>query len=93
MEQYQNYLNEFKKNERGYATIFIIVLSCLGSISAMYILMRGTSITQMFQLFLAIVSCMGFNASILSQQKPKIVFNLFIIGLVLNLLLLVLNTI
>lgn len=93
MELYLNYLGEFKKNEKGYSTIFIIVLSCLGSIAAMYILMQGTSIIQMFQLFLAIISCMGFNASILSQQKPKIVFNLFIGGLALNLVLLVLNVV
>lgn len=93
MQLYLRNLNEFKKNEKGYSTIFIIILSCLGSIAAMYILMHGTSMAQMFQLFLVTISCMGFNASILSQQKPKVIFNLFVGGLILILTLLLLNAV
>ncbi|NQZ43880.1 MAG: hypothetical protein HRT65_06175 [Flavobacteriaceae bacterium] len=92
MKTYLTYLEEFKRNEKGYSSIFIIIQSCLGSIAAMFILMQGTSISQLFQLFLVTITCMVFNASILSQQKPKLIFELFFIGLLVNTVLLLLNS-
>lgn len=92
MELYLKSFNEFKNGERGYGTIFIIIQSCLGSIAAMYILMNGTSIFQMVQLFFVTIVCMVFNVSILAQLKSKIIFDIFFISIILSLLVLVLNT-
>ena len=91
MELYLKNLEEFKQNEKGYATIFIIIQSCLGSIAAMYVLINGTSVFQMVQLFLVTVICMAFNASILAQLNSKVVFNLFLISILISLLVLILN--
>ena len=91
MELYRKGLNEFKKGLSGYSTIFIIIQSCLGSVAAMYILIKGVSPVQMFQLFLVTIACMGFNASVLSQQGPKIMFNLFIVSILLSVLTLIVN--
>lgn len=91
MGLYLNGLNEFKSGERGYSVILIIVQSCLGSISAMFILMNGTSVFQMFQLFLVTIICMIFNASVLAQLKSKVIFNLFIISILISTLMLFIN--
>lgn len=91
MELYHKGLFEFEKNMSGYAAIFIIAQSCLGSVAALYILVNGVSPLQMFQLFLITIACMGFNAAVLSQQKPKVVFNLFIVSIVLSTIVLILN--
>lgn len=92
MGLYLKSFNQFKSEERGYGTIFIIIQSCLGSIAAMYILINGTAIFQMIQLFLVTIVCMSFNASILAQLKSKVVFNLFFISIILSVLVLFLNT-
>jgi hypothetical protein len=91
MELYRKGLFEFKKNMSGYAAIFIIAQSCLGSVAALYILVNGVAPLQMFQLFLITIACMGFNAAVLAQQKPKVVFNLFIISILLSTAVLILN--
>jgi hypothetical protein len=91
MELYVKNLREFKKGERGYSTIGIIIQSCLGSIAAMYILIHGAGILQMVQLFLVTMCCMGFNASVLSQRPTKVTFNLFILSIVVSTVVLILN--
>ncbi len=91
MELYLKSLKAFEKDARGYSTIFIIAQSCLGSVAAMYILINGVQAWQMVQLFLVTIACMGFNAAVLSQQKPKILINLFILSLVVSTVALILN--
>lgn len=91
MELYLKGLHQFERDIRGYSTIFIIAQSCLGSVAAMYILVNGVSPLQMFQLFLVTIACMGFNAAVLSQRKPKTTFNLFLISMVLSTVVLILN--
>ncbi len=92
MELYHKGLLEFERNMSGYAAIFIIAQSCLGSIAALYILIKGVAPIQMVQLFLVTIACMGFNAAVLSQQKPKVIFNLFIISVLLSTLVLIINS-
>lgn len=91
MTLYIKSLEEFKNSIWGYSPIFIIGQSCLGSAAAMFILMNGSSVSQMLQLFVVTLLCMGFNASVLSQQKPKTVLNLFVASVLTSLLLIVLN--
>ena len=91
MELYFKGLKAFEKDARGYSTIFIIAQSCLGSVAAMYILINGVEAWQMVQLFLVTIVCMGFNAAVLSQQKSRIVLNLFILSLLVSTVVLILN--
>jgi hypothetical protein len=81
METYKIYLEKYSNGVIGFNTFGILVQSCLGSIAAMAILMNGNSPMQMVQLFLVTIICMGFNGAVLSQQKPKIAFNILLISL------------
>lgn len=91
MKLYTNYLEEYKNGLLGYAAIAIIGQSCLGSIAAMYVLKGGTAMPNMIQLFLVIVFCMGYNAAILAQQKPKTSFKMLIASVLFSIVILVAN--
>lgn len=91
MKLYQNLLEDFKEMYLGYAALAIIASSCLGSVAAMFILMKGHAFINMFQLFLVTAVCLGFNATILAQLKPKLVFNSLIISIAVSFLLIVIN--
>ncbi|MEW7290173.1 hypothetical protein [Aquimarina sp. 2304DJ70-9] len=93
MKIYQNYLEEYKKGIIGYSPLAIIGQSCIGSVAAMFILMNGNSMLQMIQLFIVTIMCMFYNGAILSQQKPKISFNLLIVSVVFSIVITVLNLI
>lgn len=67
-----------------HATLGIILSSCLGAASAMLVMINGNSLIEMFQIFLITSVCMGFNATVLANLKPKIVFNSLLISLFLN---------
>jgi len=66
----------------------IILQSCLGSIAKLYILMNKGSM-MLFQLGLSIAVTMIYNAAILAQINTKVVFNLLILSLWVNLLVFV----
>lgn len=71
--------------------ITVLVQSCMGGIAAMAVLMNGTGLLQMSQLFMVVILSIGFNGTILSQQKPKVIYNAFLISFSVNLLLAVIN--
>ncbi|SHJ42150.1 hypothetical protein [Aquimarina spongiae] len=91
MKIYQSYLEEYEKGIIGYSPIAIIGQSCLGSVAAMFILMNGNSVTQMIQLFVVTILCMFYNGAILSQQKPKVSFNLLILSVISSAVFVVFN--
>ena len=91
MKIYQNLLEDFKNLYLGYATVAIILSSCLASAAAMVVLMNGHNFTQMFQLFLIVVVAMGYNSAFLAQMKPKFVFNSLILSLATSSVLLLVN--
>ncbi len=91
MNTYNKLYSEFEDGFIGITTIGILAHSCLGGIAAMAVLQNGTSLVQMFQLFFVVAFCMLFNGSVLSQQKPKIVLNLLILGTVGNTILAIVN--
>jgi hypothetical protein len=91
MNTYQKYYGQFEHGFMGGCTLGILVQSCLGAIAAMSVLENGTSFLQMVQLFLVVASCMMFNGSVLSQQKPKVIFNLLLAGLVINTIISIIN--
>jgi len=88
---YSKLLNDFREMYMAYIPLMIILSSCLGSVAAMYILMQERSSMQVIQLTACVIICMTFNASILAQMKPKLIFNLLIASLTINTLLVILN--
>ncbi len=88
---YSRLLKDFKEMYMAYIPLMIILSSCLGSVAAMYVLMQDRSVAQVIQLSLCVIICMAFNASILAQMKPKLIFNLLIFSLLINSVLVLLN--
>lgn len=93
MKTYQKYLDGYARGYIGFNAIAILFQSCLGSAAAMVILQNGTSAAQMIQLFFPVAFCMVFNGCVLSQRKPKIVFNLLLGSVFINAILIVINTV
>jgi len=91
MSLYNRYFSVFERGFIGFCTLGILAQSCMGSIAAMSILQNGTSVANMFQLFLVVVSCMAFNGAVLAQQKPKVVFNILIWSVLLSIVIAVAN--
>lgn len=75
----------------GYATLAIILTTCLGGAATMVILMNGHDASQMMQLFLAVAVCMWYNTTILANMKPKFIFNSLLVSLGVCVLLLCIN--
>lgn len=78
MTVYENVYHRFEKGFLGSCALGILVQSAIGGITAMAILENGNGWFQMVQLFLIVIACIAFNGSIISVQKPKVVFNLLI---------------
>lgn len=93
MSTYQNLFNTYKSGYYGFTTMSVLAQSCLGGLTAMFILMNGLSPLQMVQLFFTVILCSGFNGAVLAQQPPKLVFNLLIASVVVNTLLLIINVV
>jgi len=93
MKYYTNYLIKFKENYMMMIPLTIIFQSCLGSIAVMYMSMHTGGQTLFLELFLCICVSMTYNAAILAQLKPKIIFMLLQISLLVNTFLIVINLI
>jgi len=91
MSTYQKYYDRFENGLFGNCTLGILASSCLGGIAAMAVLMHGNGIGQMIELFLVVCVSMMFNGAVISQQKPKTIFNLLIVSVVVNTLLFAFN--
>ncbi len=91
MITYNKVYEDFEKSFIGVTTIGVLVQSILGGIAAMAILTNGNNLVQMFQLFLVVCACLCFNGAVLSQQKPKLTFNILIVGIFVNVLLATIN--
>lgn len=94
MTLYNKYYEEFHSKYTMYIPLTIILQSCIGGIAAMYVLMNGLdSISGLVQLFLCVILTSFYNAAILAQLKDKWVFNMLILSLVVNVMLILINTI
>ena len=91
MTTYSKVSEEFSKNSLGYSSLGILLSTCLGSIAIMTILMHGHGLTQMFMVFLSVVICSIHNGSIITVQKPSLIFNLLAISTIINVLLIIGN--
>lgn len=88
MKIYNNLLRDFQASYMMMIPLSIILQSCLGSIATLYIIMNKGPM-MLLQLGICIAVTMMYNASILAQLKSKLVFNLLILSLASNMLLIV----
>ncbi len=88
MTLYNKWLTDFKENLILYVPLSIILQSCLGSISIFYLTQMPYSTSLLIRVTLCTIVCMCYNASIMAQLKKKWIFNLLIISLVTNIVLL-----
>ncbi|MFP9112901.1 hypothetical protein ACLI1A_03095 [Flavobacterium sp. RHBU_3] len=91
MSTYQYYLQSYTRGFLGFSTLSVMIQSCLGGLAAMAILMNGNSPLQMYQLFVAVVLCVGYNGALLSQQTAKTSFNLLLVSIFVNATLFIVN--
>ena len=91
MSTYENFYRQFEHGFFAATTLGVLAQSCIGGIAAMAVLENGNGLTQMIQLFLVVALSVSYNGSILSQQKPKVVFNLLLWSVGINLLIAVVN--
>ena len=84
MKIYKSLLDDFSQLYLGYASVAIILSSCLGGAAAMLILLNGHGLVEMIQLFLVVSVCMIYNSTVLLQMKPKFVFNALLVSLAVS---------
>lgn len=92
MNFYNKSLKDFNQDYILYIPLSIIFQSCVGSIAAMYILINSkVSEFYLLELSLCVVVTMAYNAAIMAQLKHKLIFNLLILSLVVNVILFAIN--
>ena len=87
MTTLSKFQNDFTNNIIGYSAIGIILSTCLGSVAIMTTLMHGHTLLQIFFVMITVVFCSMHNASILTVQKPQLIFKLLIASTVVNTLI------
>jgi hypothetical protein len=89
---YHVQLEEFKRQQTGYAALAIIGQSCLGSVAVMLLLMhKMPTMVQMTFVFLVTIICMMFNAAVLAQLKSRITFNLLVLSVLFSTAIIIAN--
>ncbi|WOD43715.1 hypothetical protein [Hwangdonia lutea] len=92
MNFYEKSLSNFNENYILYIPLSIIFQSCVGSIAAMYILINSTiSEFYLLELTICVIVSMTYNAAIMAHLKLKWTFNLLILSLIVNIILIALN--
>ncbi len=66
----------------------IIIQACIGSMAVYFLLQGIPTVWDMIQLLLCVAATTMYLGAILAQVHVKKVFNLFILGLVVNIILL-----
>lgn len=92
MKLYNKAFTDFKELYMAYLPLTIILQSCIGSVAAMLIL--KTSSPEYFpfiQLTASVIITMLYNAAILAQLNLKLVFNILLLSLLINVFLIVIN--
>jgi|AntDeeMinimDraft_5_1070356.scaffolds.fasta_scaffold00272_16 hypothetical protein len=93
MSFYSKIYSDFKTEYLMHATLGIILSSCLGAAAAMMVLMNGNGFLEMFQLFILVVVCMGFNATVLANLNTKVIFNWLLVSLLASVATIILHLI
>lgn len=91
MSFYQKSLSQFREMYYLGIVLGIIASSCIGSIAATLALRGTNGVLDIFQLCLAVAVSMWFNAAVLAQLKPKLVFNSLIVSVIINTLIIIVH--
>ncbi len=91
MSLYNKLFELFREKYLMYAMIGVLVSSCLGGAASMLALQKGHGFWEMFQVGLLVCVCMGFNATILSDRKRKIIFNWGILSVTVSILIMIIH--
>lgn len=92
MNYFKQLEEDFKRNYTLFVPLSIILQSCIGSIAAMYILQSSSPTYFPFiQLVLCVSITMFFNATVLAQLKPGLIFKMLLLSLVINVILTIFN--
>ncbi len=86
---YQKFLEEAKYNYFFLISFTILVGSCWGGIAAMMVLKGGAPI---WQLCLNIYTTMASNIASIGQASTKWVINLFVLSVIVNTILIIINS-
>lgn len=82
---YANFSLDWNKNFIGYAAMAIILSTCTGSVAVMTMMAKGNGFLPMLMTFFVVIACSGHNASILTNQKPDLVFKLLVLSVTVSL--------
>lgn len=93
MSLYKKIYDLFCEEYLMYAMIGVLISSCLGAGASMLVLHQGHGFAEMFQVALLVTVCMGFNATILSDRKRKLIFNWLIASVITSLVILLIHLI
>lgn len=89
---YSKINEDFTENYLSLSALSIILSTCLGSVAVMLSLFHGNGFLPMFLVFLSVAGCGAHLVAFLTVQKPRMVLNLLIFSLVLNTLLIIVNS-
>lgn len=93
MTLYKKGLEDFTENLTLYIPLSIIFQSCLGSIATMFILMDSKPNFHFLDLTLVVTFAMAYNGALYAQLKPKLIYNLLIVTLLVHITFLILNVV
>lgn len=88
MKIYNNCLADFREGYYMYIPLSIIFQSCLGSVSILYLTQLNFTLSTFIMVTLCTIVCMAYNAAVLAQLNVKWVFNLLLISIITNILIL-----
>ena len=91
MTFYKQLYNDFTTQVMGYSALGIILSTCLGSIAIMTILMNGYGFIEMLGVFAIVSVCSAHNAAILTVQKPRLIFHLLILSVIMSIVTILIN--
>lgn len=91
MTLYTKGFEDFKEHLTLYVPLSIIFQSCLGSIASMFILMNSHPTFHFLDLTLVVSFAMAYNGALYAQLKPKVLFNLLIVTILVHSTFLIIN--
>jgi hypothetical protein len=89
-ERYNQFTESLKFSYYGIITMTMTIGSCLGAIATMYVFENNAAL---WQFVLALTISMANNVAAISQASIKWVVNLFILNVVLNSLIILVNVV
>ncbi|MEM0933376.1 MAG: hypothetical protein AAF575_01750 [Bacteroidota bacterium] len=84
-----NIQKDFIKNSNGYASLGIVLSTCLGGVAILYAFGLNDLRISMFLAMVTVIVCSMHNAAILTVQKPLMIYRLLVASTVINILIII----